>query len=59
MEPEVIDAQYGRGRRIRNVLIYQLITVRRVHLASCTSHEDGTSNKETVLKTLYLQVRGR
>ena len=40
---EVIDAQYGHGRRIRDVLICQLIKVQRAHLASCTSHEDRTS----------------
>ena len=37
-EPEVIDAQYGHGRRIRDVLICHLIKVERAHLASCTSH---------------------
>ena len=51
-EPEVIDAQYGHGRRIRAleklVVICQLINVRRAHLASCTSHEDGTSTQQTV-----------
>ena len=50
-EPEVTDAQYGCGRRIRVgnlVLICQLINVRRAHLASCTSHEDRTSNQQTV-----------
>ena len=45
MEPEVIGGQYGHGRRIRDVLICQLIKVQRAHLASCTSHEDGTSRR--------------
>ena len=47
-ELEVIDAQYGCGRQIRDVLICQLISVRRAHLASCTSHEDRTSTQQTV-----------
>ena len=47
-EPEVIDAQYRRGRRIRDVLICQFISVQRAHLASCTSYEDGTSTQYTV-----------
>ena len=42
-EPEVIDAQYRHGRRIRDVLICQLIKVQRAHFASCTSHEDKTT----------------
>ena len=51
-EPEVIDA-HGRGRRIslydgKLVIICQLINVRRAHLASSTSHEDGTSTQQTV-----------
>ena len=29
-EPEVIDSQYGRGRRIRDVLVCQLIKVREL-----------------------------
>ena len=37
-EPEVIDAQYGCGRRIRDVLM-------SAHLASYTCHEDGTSTQ--------------
>ena len=41
---EVIDAQYGCGRQI----ICQLINVRKAHLASCTSHEDGTSIQQAV-----------
>ena len=50
-EPEVIDAQYGHGRRICNgklVLICQFINVQRAHLASCTSHKDRTSTQQTV-----------
>ena len=29
-------------------IICQLINVQRAHLASCTSHEDGTSTQQTV-----------